>query len=489
MNNNYKQDSTFSLKHQNRVAELNTNNQFSSFEGIENKNPFPSTAFNGVISQNIKTNSDNMKSQFFTENKPKHEIDNNIFSTNKNHNTFSSTVPIRFRPILATAKAEANELENQENTCQKGFSSEDILMLVNNSKHVENLLSTENPMTKIDIFQSEISKDIKKLNDIETNQQSLIESKQGLDIKMKDLNDLLFNFQEHFTKFENMTNSYQTQTTTGESTNRFSCPNCEMKIAKNFSSKISNDNYNSNLRETEQISTAFSPRNNTNQSLVQNKHMSQSQMEISFLKKKNEISNSTEGNHNNYQNYLTNSGHLTKNKNTTQSTISMSNNNVNDDLNNKSDLNTQLLAVSDKINNLFYESQFTDAVNLWKQFNYENLGNCSIERTIEMLTVSLKVRDKEIEKLNQLGKINDSLQKEIKNKNQEIVELFADQELMREKVRKYEFQLNSLKNTEKKLNSLVNENATLYKENVKNKTLLEQEKVLKGYRKKLNNNF
>ena len=44
-------------------------------------------------------------------------------------------------------------------------------------------------------------------------------------------------------------------------------------------------------------------------------------------------------------------------------------------------------------------------------------------------------------KLEVLFKINENLQKEVKSKNMEIVELFAEQELTRNKLKQYEFQI------------------------------------------------
>lgn len=493
MNNNYKQDSTFSLKHQNRVVEAN--NQFSSFEAADNRN-FP-------IGQSFskEPKAEVNKLQYFTENKNKHTDKNHLFSTTKNHNTFSSTVPIRFKPLLATAKEGETKVDKLQGD-PKGLLPEELMLLVNNSKQIEGLLCTDNPLTKIEIFQSEIAKDIKKLNDIEINQQNLIESKQGLDIKMKDLNDLLNNFQQNFQKFETLANNYHNQ---GSPTNteRNTCENCKKGLNQQFSStglavNSSKDNLNSQ-KETEAVSNVFSPRIQTlsvNHNDVStfshknlNKKLNQSiNNEISYAKKKNNICNKTfNGYHqpNNFQNYMSSSGAL-KNKNLTESTISMSNNM--EDFANRSEIITShhFLAASDRINSLFYDNLFREAVELWRQYNYENLNNCSMERTVEMLTIAAKIKDKEIEILNQKVRSIDALKKEVKDKNQEIVELFADLELMRDKIRRYEFQLNSYKNTEKKLNSLINENAVLYKENVKNKTLLEQEKVLNGYRKPVN---
>ena len=69
-------------------------------------------------------------------------------------------------------------------------------------------------------------------------------------------------------------------------------------------------------------------------------------------------------------------------------------------------------------------------------------------------------------------------------KNFEMFELFGELELLKDKIRNYEFQLSNLQNIENKFQTIISENSILYRENIKIKTLLEQEQLLNKYKNK-----
>jgi len=463
-----KQDSAFSSNRQNK--KYNPFNQSCSFDVNDNKSLLSGKKFQSDFQENKSiAKVESVKNKIFIQNKAKNDV-HKIFNEEKINLNYSSNIPISVKE----SKNKSKPLEEEDNKDAKnGVNQEELTILINCSKQIENLLATENPIHKIDIFEGEISKDMKKLNDIEINQHNLIESKHSLDIKMKDLNDLFYNFQEHFMKFESLANNYQ-GTDKNQNIDNFVCVNCKKKNElknNNISSigvnNLSKENYNSNLRETEAFSNSLSPRdyNQFIKSFTGNRIFSPN-VESSLTMNRNDAATFMSDNIKFNQNNMNN----------------MTHNNLRDsEL--KEDRNQS--SVSDNINNLFFDNRFNDAINLWKKYNYQVLDNCSFERTIEMLNIAMRIKDKEIEKLSQLTKINENLQKEVKSKNLEIVELFADQELTKSKLKEYEFKLSNLQNLEKKVQSLVNENSILYKENVKMKTLIEQEETLRKYRNKL----
>lgn len=470
MNNILKQDSIFSSNRQ--IKKYNPSNQSCSFEVNENKSLLSGKKLQSEIQENKSSaRMESVNNRIFSDNKTKNDV-YKIFNEDKNNLNISSHIPINIKEFKNKNKPQDEE-DNKHD--KNEVSKEEFAMLINCSKQIENLLATENPIHKIDIFESEISRDMKKLNDIEINQHNLIESKHSLDIKMKDLNDLFYNFQEHFMKFDSMANNIQVPVK-NQSVDNFVCINCKKKneLKNNNISSIgatnqSKENYNSNLKETEAFSNTLSSRdyNQFMKSFTVNRFSSPI-VDSSLTINKNDVAAFMSENNNKFH-------QSNLNNNITQNNYK--------DLEVKEDKN--LSSISENINNLFFDNRFNDAINLWKKFNYQILENCSFERTIELLNIALRIKDKEIDKLSQLSKLNDNLHKEVKSKNMEIVELFADQELTRSKMREYEFQLSNLNNLEKKVQSLINENSMLYKQNVKLKTLIEQEETLRKYRNKL----
>ena len=230
--------------------ELNKNNQIISYENTFRKDDNREVFENNIdeIKKSLP-NTENLK--FLTENENKIKTSKNmsLFSTEK-HNK-SNNKPVKFKDILSPIYMQ-QEQNNEKDT--KNLISDELLLLVNSSKNIEHMLSTDNPLSKIDIFESEITNELNKLSDIEFNQNSLIESKKGLEIKMNDLNDLFYNFQEHFLKFENLTNNYQ-MTTTATASNRNFCENCYNNNVANNNSGLGfqkiRDTKNSILKDDE----------------------------------------------------------------------------------------------------------------------------------------------------------------------------------------------------------------------------------------------
>ena len=95
-----------------------------------------------------------------------------------------------------------------------------------------------------------------------------------------------------------------------------------------------------------------------------------------------------------------------------------------------------------------------------------------------MLTYITKLKDKEIDILNRKVSIFEEKLKDMKRKDNDIVELFAELETYKSKYKCSNMKNDEYEKKEIKMNNLVNENNLLYKENIKLKTLIQQEKYL-----------
>ena len=453
--------------------ELNKNNQIISYENTFRKDDNREVFENNIdeIKKSLP-NTENLK--FLTENENKIKTSKNmsLFSTEKHNNR--NNKPVKFKDILSPIYMQ-QEQNNEKDT--KNLISDELLLLVNSSKNIEHMLSTDNPLSKIDIFESEITNELNKLSDIEFNQNSLIESKKGLEIKMNDLNDLFYNFQEHFLKFENLTNNYQ-MTTTATASNRNFCENCYNNNVANNNSGLGfqkiRDTKNSILKDDELL---FNNYNSLSHS-VNKQNDSFSNPHIMNHQYYNTVDN------NSFPNYNINKESIERNLNQSNKSISEQKPKEENSIKEKNGNHKNFYMISDQINNLFVKNKFNEAVNLWKKYNYEVLENCSIERTNEMHILALKLRDKELEKVPNILKLNESLSKEMTKKNFEMFELFGELELLKDKIRNYEFQLSNLQNIENKVQTIISENSILYRENIKIKTLLEQEQLLNKYKNK-----
>ena len=134
------------------------------------------------------------------------------------------------------------------------------------------------------------------------------------------------------------------------------------------------------------------------------------------------------------------------------------------------------------LNNLFSNNRYEDAKELWKKANYEPLDGYPIERTCNLLHIMLKISDREIDYLKKTLKTCSLNLKDLAQKDDEIVELFAEVELKKNQIKKLETQSVLKEQVENKLNKIIKENVVLYKENVKLKTMIQQENWMKDIR-------
>ena len=133
---------------------------------------------------------------------------------------------------------------------------------------------------------------------------------------------------------------------------------------------------------------------------------------------------------------------------------------------------------SQQINSLFANSQIKEASDIWKKFNYLNFEGTSLQRSYEMLMYITRLKDKEIEYLNKKLNQNEEKLVDMKRKDTEIVELFAQLEMYKNKVKSANNKNLDCLKFEDKINNLTKENSMLYKENVRLKVLMQQENYL-----------
>ena len=128
------------------------------------------------------------------------------------------------------------------------------------------------------------------------------------------------------------------------------------------------------------------------------------------------------------------------------------------------------------INLLFSQEKVPEAIEQWRKYNYLKFDGMSYERSYEMMAQITKIKDRDIEKL--LKKIENfnQIKNENSKKNIDIIELIAEIESMKYKISDLENEVGKNKILENKFNKISLENSLLYKENIKLKAILDQER-------------
>jgi len=138
------------------------------------------------------------------------------------------------------------------------------------------------------------------------------------------------------------------------------------------------------------------------------------------------------------------------------------------------------------INKFFQDEKIAEAIDIWKRFDYGRFDGMSLERSYEMMTQITKIKDKDIDNLLKKLRKFKKLQKEDKMKDTEIIELVAEVESLKYKIQEMENKIGNSKNLGKKMEDLEKQNSFLFKENIKLRTLLEQERYFNSYKNQPN---
>jgi hypothetical protein len=134
------------------------------------------------------------------------------------------------------------------------------------------------------------------------------------------------------------------------------------------------------------------------------------------------------------------------------------------------------------INKFFKEEKIKEAIEIWKRLDYGRFEGMSLERSYEMISQITKIKDKDIEKLiKKLSKYNE-MQVENNKKDTEIIDLVGEVESFKYKIIEMENKNVNFKNLGNKIEEIKNQNSFLFKENVKLRTLLDQERYFNSYR-------
>jgi hypothetical protein len=400
--------STESINPQNSKTRNNANNEFLYEGGGGGGN------IHNIISPIIKQYNPDNKSGFY--------------STNKFNNTDSKNALKK----VDMAPSNTNKVNNNIPK-EKIFANEEMLYLINNSKEIEHLLIKDETVEKIEIFENRIQRGIRKAEEIEHMQLEIIENRQDIDLKTKEITKLLNQFNERFGKLDEYMGYIQCEEIRdsreggGENLNRSNVYSCKSQPRET----VENNYIYSNTEEgtTDRTRLNFSHQHPQNNSF-----------------------------HNPKMNQYT----------------SLSDRLLNDS---KERLNVK--DMSSKINSLFANYKLKDACELWKTIGYCKFETTSLERSFEMLQQIIKLKDREIEILTQRIKQFEVKEMDIKKKDAEIVELFAELEVYKGKMKNMNEKTNSLQIIEHKMSVLIKENSLLFKENAKLKMLLQQEKYLK----------
>jgi len=138
------------------------------------------------------------------------------------------------------------------------------------------------------------------------------------------------------------------------------------------------------------------------------------------------------------------------------------------------------------INKFFKEEKIAEAIEVWKRLDYGCFKGMSLERSFEMMAQITKIKDKDLEKLMRKSNKFTKVQAESSKKDTEIIELVGEVESLKYKILEMESQIGNYKNYERRIDEIKSENSLLFKENVKLRTLLEQERYFNSYRNQPN---
>jgi hypothetical protein len=470
---------------ENKSYFYSTTNRFNNTD-VKEKNELNSTAQNfNTFTNTKKSLIDKRESNYipnFNNIVQKRDSNLNISTAKLNPTPVNKNSSYIIANQLNQIKENTNNNENPNLNTRNlipAFQNDDIAFMINNMREIEKLLEKDDPVNKIENFENKISLNLMKLEEQHRQEFDILETKKEIEKNIDDLNLLYKQFEckfekldeyleivkniptkvdENLNNLENLDNIQNLQNTqildNQNKFNNFTKFTRQSDYLHNFNTNTINTLHSITPDKT--FNSNFSnSRLNPNKSYL-NKNQEIKEIKDYIIPSENQetIEKNTAASNNDYSMY-------------SQSTYGNSFNNT-----------ITPREYSQKINSLFANSQIKEASDIWRRFNYLNFEGTSLQRSYEMLMYITRLKDKEIEYLNRKISLNEEKLLDMKRKDAEIVELFAQLETYKNKVKVTNSKINDNQKYEDKINNLMKENNMLYKENVRLKVLIQQENYL-----------
>jgi hypothetical protein len=442
--------------------ELSNNiNRALIFQSNENINNQGENKKESLLSPINKIPNDN-KSYFYSTNrfyntdvKDKTEFQNNIyFSTQPNNQSFNKTL-------------RHNKSKYSSNNLNKEMANSDILLLINNAKEIEKMIEKEDPINKIENFENKITDNLLKLDELRKNEINLVENKILIEKKLSDVGMLCKQFEEKFNKLETYLEIVKNSNcNTNRSQN-------EKFVENNNTQRNKEDpaiNNISNLNYHPQIQPSSSRENKENNTFFNSGNPANNQTN-------NHLNYNSNNNSNNNANPYTQRYFLPEQENVNDNQH-LSQNYSDCELESKFHIKKTPREYAKKINHMLANNNIKDATEIWRTFNYDFLEGSSYERSYEMLVYILKHKDREMDSISKKTNKFEQLSLQAKKKDFEIIELFTQLEIYKNKLKDYESMSEQYIDIKKKLANIEKDNTILYRENLKLKTLKQQDNYL-----------
>lgn len=408
------------------------------------------------------------------------ERDNNI---NQSNDKLTTTPVIKNSSYLIAndtnkIKEKTNNYENQNQNLYNSnsiplFKNDDIGYMINNMREIEKLLEKDDPIQKIENFENKISVNLMKIEEQKRQEFDILENKKEIEKSIDDLNLLYKQFEFKFEKLDEYIEIAKNIPTNMNDNFKFSE---NYDNSQNMQIFDNQKNINHFSKQTDYIDNFNRNRINTLHSITEEKRCSTNNSDSRYNRNKSHFNNNQEIRE--IKDYIIPS----ENQETLERNTAASNNDFSmytqSAFANSFNYNITPREYSQQINSLFANSQIKEASDIWKKFNYLNFEGTSLQRSYEMLMFITRLKDKEIEYLNKKLNQNEEKLVDMKRKDTEIVELFAQLEMYKNKVKSANNKNLDCLKFEDKINNLTKENSMLYKENVRLKVLMQQENYL-----------
>lgn len=424
---------------------------FSSMENINKQNEKTRNSANLLtvpkiqkFSPNTNTNTNNYNTANKLSPIPVPDNKSGFYSNMKNLNTEGK--PYLQMSNYENAKSGKNDFQTDKNPL---FMHDDFMLLIKSAKEIEKTIEENNPVKKLEQCESKINRQIRKVEDVEKIQSSLVEDKQEINFRLNEMNSLLAQFEERFNKLdEYMTIKRKniqdvgplmstSEGTIGLDYDTYLNPN--INIPTNNDTKLKEQNKTFTYPEKSNYST--NPENYL-----------KTWQTRSNIKIKEEAEGEEENQENSNQNNVRSKYYTINSRDSV--------------------LTTELTR---QINSLFSEGKISQAGNLWKEVGYDKFRETTYDRSYEMLVQLVKFKDRELALLEKKGRSFDDMRKEASQKDAEMVELFAELEYCKNTLKSMDYLSKTNAKSEQRIANLIQENAILYKDNVKLKTLLQRQ--------------
>ncbi len=406
-----------------------------------------------------------------------------------------------FNPTYQDEKNDKIHRLEATQTDRKACISGDLYYLIHNCREIEREIKSSSSYEKVEGIEREISWQIKRLEEFQKSELEFIEERREMEGKIKEVKSMLNNFTEKVIEGSSKgSNLLKNSRSEFKDEDRISTRRTTGRVVNNgVNSPMSNTNLNdcqtNNYHFMNKMQSNTSPfkrgispidpinpfwdyanyeSSNNMSSLNQNPEGLETYYNDFILGK----ITFQEFAHLRYLNEIKSNHHIPKDS------INPSNsNNPNNQNQSHSSRKNKSLNNSDSntINTLFNTKKFEEAKLFWKSYNYTPLKGISLERSYNMLNIILKLSDKETDYIKDLLRLNNSNINDVTQKDDEIVELFAEIESYKKELLALENKTPLIKqNFESKLDLIAKENGVLYKENIRLKTIMHQDNLLRS---------